>query len=164
MVANELIVKSEADIDWWDEDPVIETTNYLLIRTPHVESITLNGAIVGKIDGLESKELELTLKGATSITADVEVTFLEAYLRGASTLQLTGEAQEFKTKLIGACNLDASRFNTKTTFAHVTGASTAHIYGDHFLDIDVAGVSTVIYGGTDNTEIQSGHLSNVIKK
>jgi phage shock protein PspC (stress-responsive transcriptional regulator) len=164
MVANELTVKTEADRDWWDEDPVIETTNYLLIRTPHVESITLNGAIVGEIDGFKSKELELTLTGATSITADVEVKFLEAYLKGASTLQLTGEAQEFKTKLIGACNLDASRFNTKTTFANVTGASTAHIYGDQFLDIDVAGVSTVIYGGTDNTEIQSGRLSNVIKK
>ena len=164
MVANELVVKTEADRDWWDEDPVIETTNYLLIRTPHVESITLNGAIVGEIDGFKSKELELTLTGATSITADVEVKFLEAYLKGASTLQLTGEAQEFKTKLIGACNLDASRFNTKTTFANVTGASTAHIYGDQFLDIDVAGVSTVIYGGTDNTEIQSGRLSNVIKK
>ena len=85
MVANELVVKTEADRDWWDEDPVIETTNYLLIRTPHVESITLNGAIVGEIDGFQSKELELTLTGATSITADVEVKFLEAYLKGAST-------------------------------------------------------------------------------
>ena len=52
----------------------------------------------------------------------------------------------------------------KPPYAHVTGASTAHIYAEDFLDIDAAGVSTIIYEGTDNTEIQSGHLSNVIKK
>ena len=164
MVVNKLIVKATADRDWWNEDPVSETIHYLLIRTPDVESITLNGAILGEINGFQSENLELILTGATSIAANVKVKFLEAYLTGASRLQLTGDAQKFKTKLVGACNLDASSFNTKTTYAHVAGASTAHIYAEDFLDIDAAGVSTIIYEGTDNTEIQSGHLSNVIKK
>jgi len=77
---------------------------------------------------------------------------------------LTGGSQKFKIKLVGACYLDASSFNTKTTYAYVTGASTAHIHTEDFLNIDAAGVSTIIYEGTDNTEIQSGLLSNIIKK
>ena len=66
-------------------DPVSETIHYLLIRTPDVESITLNGAILGEINGLQSENLELILTGATSIAANVKVKFLEAYLTGAST-------------------------------------------------------------------------------
>ena len=164
MVADKLIVKATADRDWWDENPVSEISHYLLIRTPEVKSITLNGAILGEINGLQSENLELILTGATSIAANAKVKFLEAYLTGASTLQLTGGAQKFKIKLVGACNLDASSFNTKTTYAYVTGASTAHIHAEDFLNIDAAGVSTIIYEGTDNTEIQSGLLSNIIKK
>lgn len=140
-----------------------ETSHYLLIRTPEIESISLNGAISGEINCFQSENLELILTGATSIAANVKVKFLKAYLTGASTLQLTGDAQKFKAKLVGAYNLDASHFNPKTTFAHVIGASTAHIYAEKFLDSDDGGVSTIIIEGTNNTEIQSGHLSNVIK-
>ena len=95
-----------------------ETSHYLLIRTPEIESISLNDAISGEINCFQSENLELILTGATSIAANVKVKFLKAYLTGASTLQLTGDA---------------------------------------------GGVSSIIYEGTNNTEIQSGHLSNFIK-
>ena len=141
-----------------------ETSHYLLIRTPEVKSITLNGAILGEINGLQSENLELILTGATSIAAHAKVKFLDAYITSASQQQLTGGAQQFKIKLVGACNLDASSFNTKTTYAYVTGASTAHIHTEDFLNIDAAGVSTIIYAGTANTELQRGLLRNIIKQ
>jgi phage shock protein PspC (stress-responsive transcriptional regulator) len=163
-LGNDLEIKYKDRWDWWETRDFDELELYLFIQAPDLESIELIGGCQGEISGFEGNDLEISLTGASDITADVSPDYLDINLTGASRLLLDGKSDRLDAKIIGASRLDADDHKSEYASIQALGASRVDIYATEELDIQAAGVSTVRYDGTERVRIDSDGLSSVKRR
>jgi hypothetical protein len=101
---------------------------HIVITTPVLESLEINGAVDLELSGLKSGELEMELNGAGVTWAQGAVDALDLEINGA------GE-------------IDASELVASTVEVEISGAGKAKVNARKELDATLSGVGSVRYAG-----------------
>ncbi len=150
------------DWDWW-ERKAWRRDMAVYISLPDLEALEVSGACIAKINGFNNRDMELELNGASEIEASISPDYLQLRLRGASIVDLEGNARKVKAELIGASKVRAFDFRTSYTDLTVRGASSAEIYVTEELDVNAAGLSSVTYKGNARVRADEHGLSSIQK-
>ncbi|TWR25285.1 DUF2807 domain-containing protein [Mucilaginibacter achroorhodeus] len=124
----------------------------LVVGVRNLEALKASGGIELKSDGrLNTKELELELKGATKINMDLSATNVRVTGKGSTELDLRGQAASADVRLTGSGNINALEFVVGRYNLETTGASDCNINVLNELNVHSTGASEVKYRGTPST-------------
>lgn len=124
------------------------------ISLPELTFLKASGATdVKGLSLFETDNLEIIASGASSVSLDIDVHYLETEVSGAADLNLSGLAGTHITKVSGAADLDAKGLVSEKVKYDVSGASdatlnvTGEIEGNKSgsADIKILGNPTVTY-------------------
>ncbi|MFA8300601.1 MAG: head GIN domain-containing protein [Hyphomicrobiales bacterium] len=131
----------------------IKTKNVINIRTieahisaPFLDEIDLSGAcrfIIEEGETLKTKSLELDVSGATSVSGDIDVDYLQTDASGASKIVLSGFADRHQCELSGASILRAKELITRDVDVKASGASVANVTYKETITVDKSGAASV---------------------
>jgi hypothetical protein len=138
------------------------------ITLSNLHSLTLSGACRGEVSGfkaLSDLDLEVsgaskivladigvslarfTVSGASTITGTVTVVTGDFNILGASTIELTGSANEVNILGSGASSVRLADFPTNKAKFNLSGASNGTTDVSDKLDIILSGASRLVYSG-----------------
>ncbi len=151
-----------------DEDVNFKIGNVVLkvyLTTKDIKVLEASGATnVILQDPLIGEDLEIELEGASKLSGRLQLDFLDAYLNGASIMDIEGSAQKLDISAIGASHMTDFDFATDELYVDLSGASTVSLQVNQTLEVKATGASTVYYQGNgvvENINVSGG--SNVIK-
>jgi phage shock protein PspC (stress-responsive transcriptional regulator) len=140
-----------------------ENQVWVFISMPDLEYLELTGGCAAEIKEFDSPDLDLIATGGSLIIADVEPDYLNLSLTGASKMRLSGIADKIDAKIVGASSLEAIDMKARNVSLDLAGASKAETYATSSLDVNAYGISSVLYKGTNQVNIESDGLSTVEK-
>ena len=118
------------------------------VTIPELSGLTVSGASRGTVSDFSSAEgLNITVSGASMVTADITAGDIGFDVSGASIVQLEGSADDMVTVVSGASTFDLGDFAVTNANVKISGASTGTIKLDGRLDANVSGASTLLYIG-----------------
>jgi hypothetical protein len=145
----------------------VSTTQHAAISLPELDALVITGACQAVVSGFQSDgNLDLEVNGASSMeindlkTADANIKVLgfshlsgslitnncDFEVTGASNIKLTGSAYKMQLNVIGASHAALTDFIVEDASVMAEGASTAEVEVHGTLDVDISGVSTLVYG------------------
>jgi hypothetical protein len=106
-----------------------------------------SGAATTTLSGIADDRFQLDLSGASScqLTGDAEL--LEVSLSGASRATIAGGTRQLKAECSGASQLDAMELSAEKASVELSGASTGQVNVSQELAADASGASTLRYAG-----------------
>jgi len=120
------------------------------ITVKDLEDITLSGAGAVKAYSLDTDDLAITLTGAGSIEIDsLTAKDLEINLTSAGAIVIAGEAEKQEINISGVGSYEGGDLRTEETRVLLSGAGSAVVWAEDYLDVDVSGVGSVSYYGTN---------------
>jgi len=120
------------------------------ITVKDLEDITLSGAGAVKVFTLDADDLTITLTGAGSIEVDsLNARNLEVNLTSAGAIVVAGEAEKQEINISGVGSYEGGDLRTEETSVLLSGAGSAVVWAEDYLDVDVSGVGSVSYYGTN---------------
>jgi hypothetical protein len=141
------------------------------ITMPAISSLQLSGASRGELNGFKSlNELSLEISeaselnmndmeagdsrfevsGASTVTGTITVVTADFNISEASTVELTGSANEVDVQGSGASLVRLAVFSTSKAKFNLSGASNGIIDVSDQLDIILSGASRLVYSGNPN--------------
>jgi Putative auto-transporter adhesin, head GIN domain len=118
------------------------------VTMPELSGLTVSGASRGTVSDFSSAEdLNITVSGASMVTADITAGDIGFDVSGASLVQLEGSAADMVAVVSGASTFDLGDFAVTDANVKISGASTGTINLDGRLDANVSGASTLLYIG-----------------
>lgn len=154
----------------------IETSNQLplddimidfAITSPNLRQLTVYGA--SKIETAENQVLSqpnfaLDLNGAAEADLHLNVQTLVIDAKGASKLELEGQADDVHITIAGAGEVEAEDFLVQTMHINCAGASKAEVNVARELWAQAAGASHITYKGTPRIKQSMAVGGSVIRK
>lgn len=154
----------------------IETSNQLplddimiefAITSPNLRQLTVYGA--SKIETAENQVLAqpnfaLDLNGAAEADLLLNVQTLVIDAKGASKLELEGQADDVHITIAGAGEVEAEDFLVQTMYINCAGASKAEVNVARELWAQAAGASHITYKGTPRIKQSMAVGGSVIRK
>ena len=116
------------------------------------ESFIINGSDLTTMDTIETEYFNLESNGAGNFVVKVKAQKVKTLFRGASDLDLYGEAENSDISVFGAGTVRAYDFTTQNADVDLTGAANAYVYVEKFLNARASGAAEVIYRG--NPEVR----------
>ena len=111
-----------------------------------------------------SPAVALVLSGSGSVTGPIQVGQVQATLSGASTLALSGQAQDLRFVAAGGCRLPLADLAVRRLDAMLSGASHAVVTVSDTLAVQATGASVLRYRGTPRvTQSQTSGMSSVAR-
>lgn len=104
----------------------------VIISSPSLARVELNGAVRFAASGLTGTEFYLKANGATKVSLDGTVNAMQGEMNGAS-------------------RLDANGFVTRAMDLSISGAGRAEVNVSQVLKVDISGAGKVIYSGNPKT-------------
>jgi hypothetical protein len=130
---------------------LVGTASYI-VYFKSLEQLKMSGSATAKTEKpIIGDKLEVQLSGSSSATLDVKYEKITSRLSGASTLSLSGFAQEHDTEAFGASNVRVRNLNTEKTEVKLYGASSAQITAQNVIG-EVSGASTLTTNEGLNTD------------
>lgn len=117
------------------------------VYVPYVESLTLNGSGLIKVENLNLDNLSLQLNGSGAIEADADVANLDARISGSGSIWLTGTANNSDMRISGSGNFEAYGFEQKQCYTTISGSGNAYLRVTQLLDVNISGSGNVYYRG-----------------
>jgi hypothetical protein len=119
------------------------------ITTKKVTGYAASGASRFFVDEvLSSEEVSIFLSGASQFAGELFVVNISGELSGASTIQVTGEAESSNFTASGASNIGGFGFSTDYLNVNFSGASMLSLTVTDKLDVIASGASIITYKGT----------------
>ncbi len=119
-----------------------------VVTMPQLGGLTVSGASRGTVSDFSSAEgLNITVSGASMVTADITAGDIGFDASGASIIQFEGSADDMVAVVSGASTFDLGDFTVNNANVKISGASTGTINLDGRLDASVSGASTLLYIG-----------------
>ena len=158
----------------------VNATLHATISLPELDALTISGACQAVVSGFQSDgTLDLEVTGASKMeindlkAADTTINVIGAShlsgslvtnnadfnVTGASNIKLTGSASKMQVDVIGASHAALTDFIVGDASVTAVGASTAEVEVHGTLDINVSGVSTLVYG--DNPKLGKVEVSGI---
>lgn len=113
-----------------------------------LERIKASGAVTikGKTP-ITLDAFELSGRGASTVTLEMEALQFNAAFSGASTVNLSGQAENFDVELSGASSLRAFDLEAAHINIEISGAGDARITAHQTLNARISGAGSVVYQG-----------------
>jgi hypothetical protein len=158
----------------------VSITQHAAISLPELDALVITGACQAVVSGFQSDgNLDLEVTGASSMESsdlkatDTSIKVIGAShlsgslitnsanfnVTGASNIKLTGSASKMQVDVIGASHAALADFIVGDASVMAVGASTAEVEVHGTLDINISGVSTLVYG--DNPKLGKVEVSGV---
>lgn len=137
------------------------------IALPYLKSIRAMGACdISNEDSapLVGSELMLDLAGAAEVDMYIDVQTLTIDAKGATSLDLSGEAEKAVITLAGAGEMDADALIVQDMHINCAGASVADVMVEGELWAQATGASKITYKGTPNMRHQIAVGGSVIRQ
>jgi hypothetical protein len=114
---------------------------------PELKALVASGATRTTLIGVAGEHFQLDLSGASTcqLTSDADV--MDVKLSGASHGTLTGSAKELTLECSGASRVTATEFQAEKVAVELSGASTARVHATNELSAEASGASTLRYAG-----------------
>ena len=123
------------------------------VQLPHLNQVTLKGAVKSEISGVNTDVFRLSQTGAAQSQLSVRSEEVYVTLAGASTTTFQGQTNLFKVNAEGACHLNAGDLTTKTAELYFAGASFADVHVSEKIEAHASGLSKITYRGNPSTVI-----------
>jgi len=153
-----LTVRSTRNISISGKTPV------LTISTPELNRLKLAGA--GNFttrDTITAESFTLSIDGAGSGRAELDVNNLKVNIGGTGDYTLSGRADDATFEMDGAGMVDALSLQTRFSGISISGIGTVKLSCSDRLRINADGLGTVEYIGSPSMELDSDGLVNVRK-
>ncbi len=144
----EIVTEADSDIlkihskkDW----SISKTEVAVRISLPKLVAAEISGNSIAVISNVKSEDLSLKLNGASSI-------------------KISGEAENAVIIANGASKIEAENLKTKNTIIEIHGSSTAVINASNSLDANAYGSSNVLFGGNPKTVQQNTSGASSVRK
>lgn len=160
-IGDQLEVRYKDDWDMWDENLNRDIDLAIFIQAPNLTEIEISGGCEGKLGDFDVSEMEITLNGASDLTATVTTDRLDINLSGASKLILEGAGRQMDVRLDGASTLEGYNFTARHAEVESNGASKAEVYAIETLEADASGVSQIRYRGNARVNSNSDGISTI---
>ncbi len=133
------------------------------ITMPELREVAFSGATHGSVEGFDaSHDIVFHISGASSLGGVYTTTGNAVFdVSGASSVTLTGGANDLLLTVSGASRLDLSGFPSHDASVSVTGASQATVNLDGHLAGDVSGASRLYYLGQPTLTVNTSDASTV---
>jgi Putative auto-transporter adhesin, head GIN domain len=113
---------------------------------------------------LTSPALQLVVAGASAVTGPVTVGQVQATVSGAATLALSGQVQDLRLRVAGACQLPLPDLTVRRLDVVLSGASHVTVTVSDSLAAEAAGVSVLRYRGTPSIiRSQTSGVSSIVR-
>lgn len=152
-----LIVSSKRSISWSGT-----STPTLTVSSPVLTGLDLNGA--GEFaahDKITGESFTLSLDGAGSGSAELDVDVLNASIAGAGSFNLSGRADTASLRLDGTGRFNALSLQTKDADISIAGSGAVSIACSDNLKVDAAGIGEVQYRGSPELDVTRGGIVRV---
>jgi hypothetical protein len=151
---------------------MVNNKQLVSISLPELDAMKISGACQGTVTGFQSdgtldlevnsasrmeimdlKAVDTTIKviGVSQLSGSLVTGTGDFEVTGASNIKLQGSAETMQLKVVGASYAKLQGFPVNDASVTAEGAATAEIEAHGTLDIDVSGVSTLIY--SDNPKL-----------
>lgn len=134
-------LKIHSKKDW----SISKTEVAVRISLPKLVAAEISGNSIAVISNVKSEDLSLKLNGASSI-------------------KISGEAENVEIIANGASKIEAENLKTKNTACKIHGSSTAVINASNSLDANAYGSSNVLFGGNPKTVKQNTSGASFVRK
>lgn len=115
---------------------------------PAPEAFRLSGAArVEADDPLQTRTLAVTVDGAATFVAELDVGSLTVDASGASRVRFDGDATSAVWKVSGASAVDASDLLSSEVVADVSGGSSVQLLANDTADLEASGASRIRWSG-----------------
>jgi hypothetical protein len=127
---------------WSSRDDV-----YLNISMPSLRGVDFSGATTTKINGFTSKQMDIELSGASTLTMELSADVINVDCSGASDLTLRGDADVLKVELSGASDFKATDLKVLDVTVEASGASDAKVFAQNKIVANASGASDIRFRG-----------------
>ena len=141
-----------------DAKPFRSAQALVVVTVRQLDSIDTNGTVAVSAKGLEVPLLALRLSGTSAVQlADAQIGRLQAALGGASTLKLSGAADELAAEIGDSSALRAGDLEARAVSLLGGGSSQAALWATETLSISLGGSASVgFYGSVTPSLATSG--------
>jgi hypothetical protein len=133
----------------------------VLITVPQLVSVKQSGSGSITTDYFSGDEMEFSLSGSGSISADVDADLVVASISGSGWILITGDSKESELFISGSGNIDSSDLTVDNCNAHISGSGNMQVNATKFITAKISGSGNVYYKGnpvTDSNISGSGKL------
>jgi len=157
VVNNDLVLRTKKRVNFpFRKNPV------LTVYSSEMNRIVIDGASAFTAhDKITSDSLTVSLRGAGSGVAELDVNHLSVEISGAGNYKLSGRAETAGLILSGTGDLDALALVTRDASVDLTGAGTIKVHCNGFLNIRANGLGTVEYRGNPGLNLNRGGLVSI---
>ncbi|MDA3937324.1 MAG: DUF2807 domain-containing protein [Actinomycetota bacterium] len=126
-----------------------------------LSAIMISGSGSVALPRLKTDSLELSLTGAGSMVADVEVTKLKAVVAGSGDFTVRGSAEDVEVRIAGAGSFRGVELDSQDVRVSIGGAGKASVKAAKTLDIQIGGAGSVEYVGTPALTQKIGGIGKI---
>ncbi|MFC1971297.1 head GIN domain-containing protein [Chloroflexota bacterium] len=136
------------------------------VTMPQLSGLNISGASRGTISDFSSTEnLNITVSGASKVTADITAGNADFEISGASTIQFEGSANNIAADVSGASRFNLGGFIVNDANVSFSGASSGTVNLSGKLDANLSGASKLSYIGEPTMgSINTSGASTLSKK
>ncbi len=128
----------------------------------NIEEIEISGGIEIEMDASASGKIDLDVTGGTAVYIyNINTKEIEMDIKGAASMDLSGATDRMDIELAGAGAIDAKSLICKKAEVKISGAGTAEISVTDELFADVDGVGKLTYYGDPILKNISGGLTDI---
>ena len=131
------------------------------ITVKDLNHVTISGSGTLHLAHFETEALELSLAGAGSIVADVDVSTLQAGVAGSGDFTVTGSAREVDIRITGAGSFRGLGLKGQDVRVSIGGAGKASVRAEETLDVQIGGAGSVEYLGTPALTQKIGGIGKI---
>ncbi len=124
----------------------------VLITVPQLVSVKQSGSGSITADYFSGDEMEFSLSGSGSISADVDADLVVASISGSGWIIITGDSNESELNISGSGNIDSSELTVDNCNAHISGSGNMQVNALKLITARISGSGNVYYTGNPVTE------------
>ncbi len=124
----------------------------VLITVPQLVSVKQSGSGSITADYFSGDEMEFSLSGSGSISADVDADLVVASISGSGWILITGDSNESELNISGSGNIDSSELTVDNCNAHISGSGNMQVNALKLITARISGSGNVYYTGNPVTE------------
>jgi hypothetical protein len=134
----------------------------ITIQVKDLSALDFSSAGESTIDGLETKNLDVSLSGAGSVKlSDIAVTNLSMNLSGAGSATASGTADDLSVVISGFGSFNGKELKSSTADVNISGAGGATVWAEDTLDATISGAGSVTYYGSPEVTKQISGVGGI---
>jgi hypothetical protein len=124
----------------------------VLITVPQLVSVKQSGSGSITADYFSGDEMEFSLSGSGSISAEVDADLVVASISGSGWILIKGDSNESELNISGSGNIDSSELTVDNCDAHISGSGNMQVNALKLITAKISGSGNVYYSGNPVTE------------